>query len=468
MASSATSIRPAGNTGFVYVAAGVAAIGGLLFGYDTGVISGAAGFITPEFQLTTVAREVLTSIALLGAAVGAIGGGRLTDFFGRRAILLAAALLFAVGGLISGFAPSEPWLLAGRLVVGLAIGMASFTVPLYISEVAPREARGWLVSLNQLMITFGILVSYAVDFGFSTGVEGWRWMLGLAIVPAALLGLGMLYLPESPRWFASHGDMGRARDTLARIRGTGDVQGELGEIAASLKEQQGTWAELSSRAFRPALIVGVLLMFFQQVTGINTVIYYVPTIFQLAGFQSASNALLVATIIGLVNFVMTIVGLPLIDRWGRRRLLFVGLSGMLAGLVLLALAFALPAISSALSWVAVLCVALYIASFAISMGPIAWLLIAEIYPTRVRGLASSIATAVNWLSNLVVTLTFLSLVQAFGASATFGIYATMTALAIVFTYFLVPETKGRSLESIEAFWRSGRGARHMGEPEARR
>jgi sugar porter (SP) family MFS transporter len=433
---------------FVVLAAAVAAIGGALFGYDTGVISGAILFIRPAFGLQTSQVELVVSAVLIGATLGAIASARVTDKLGRRVVLLVAAASFAAGAIGSALAPNVTALVLARLLVGVAIGVASYAVPLYISELSPAEARGWLVSLNQLAITLGIVLSYAVDYAFA-GTGAWRWMLGLAVVPAALLFVGVALLPETPRWLVFHGQPLLARRVLVRLHGGADVQQELSEIEATARLRGGSWAELLSPAMRVALVVGIGLAIFQQVTGINTVIYYAPTIIQLAGIPSASGAILATTGIGIVNVLMTVVAMVLVDRVGRRPLLLAGMAIMAVALFALGLAFTLSNLISSLSFMAVACLMIYVGAFAISLGPIFWLLISEIYPLRLRGLAAGVATAANWASNLVVSLTFLSLVEGLGASMTFWMYGLITVAAIIFAYKLVPETKGHTLEELD-------------------
>jgi len=448
----------ASGTTFVYVAAIFAALGGLLFGYDTGVISGAEIFIKDVFKLSAFAQGVIVSGVLIGAVAGALSGGRLADRFGRRRLLLVTSIIFIIGAIICAEAMSPAVLIGGRIVVGIAIGLSSTTVPVYISEVSPARARGWMVSLFQLAITVGILGAYVVDYGFAAS-GSWRWMLGLAVVPAVIFGLGMLVLPESPRWLAQHGHLDTARDVLARIRGGDDAQTEMNEIEANLKQQKqsGTWAELLTANVRPALIVGIGLAIFQQVTGINTVIYYAPTIIQSAGIPSASGAILATAGIGVVNVMMTIVSMRLIDRKGRRPLLLTGIAGMAVTLTVLGLAFRLSINGGALAWVAVICLMAYVASFAISLGPIFWLLISEIYPLKIRGLAQGTAATFNWGSNLVVSLLFLPLLELLGPSWTYWLYALLTIGAFLFAFFLVPETKERTLEEIERSLKRGGG-----------
>lgn len=444
------------SSGFVYLATICAALGGLLFGYDTGVISGAVLFITKQFSLSVFPTELVVAVVLLGAAAGALSGGRIADWLGRRRTLLITSIIFIVGAIICAFAGSLHVLIAGRLIVGLGIGLSS-VVPVYISEISPASARGWQASLYQLAITIGILAAYLVDYAFAD-TEGWRWMLGLAAVPGLLLGLGMIALPETPRWLLERGRVAEARKVLHRVRGNPDIEAEFQEIqnTLSVASERGRFSDLLLPAVRPALIIGVGLAIFQQVTGINTVIYYAPHIIQAAGIPSASGAILATAGIGLVNVIMTVVSMLLIERVGRRPLLLTGIIGMIITLGVLGFAFRISTQSTTLAWVAVITLMAYVASFAISLGPIFWLLIAEIYPLRIRGLASGTAATTNWAFNLLVSLTFLSLVQWLGATWTFWVYGLLAIGAWLFSYYLVPETKGRTLEEIEEHWRLGR------------
>jgi MFS transporter, SP family, galactose:H+ symporter len=447
------------SSGFVYVAAAFAALGGLLFGYDTGVISGAVLFITKQFALSVFPTELVVAVVLLGAAAGALSGGRIADWIGRRTTLLITSIIFIVGALICAFAESLNMLIAGRLIVGLAIGLSSI-VPVYISEISPANARGWQASLYQLAITVGILSAYLVDYVFAE-TENWRWMLGLAAIPGLLLGLGMIILPETPRWLLERGRAEDARNVLRRIRGNPNIDGELKEIENTLavSVERGKFSDLLLPAVRPALLIGIGLAIFQQVTGINTVIYYAPHIIQAAGIPTASGAILATAGIGLVNVLMTVVSMLLIERVGRRPLLLVGIVGMIISLCVLGFAFRNQ--SEGLAGIAVVTLMAYVASFAISLGPIFWLLIAEIYPLKVRGLASGTAATACWAANLLVSLTFLSLLAALGPSLTFWTYGALAIGAWLFCYFMVPETKGRTLEEIEEHFRVGKHARSM-------
>lgn len=431
----------------------------MLFGYDTGVISGAILFIVPAFHLSTVMEETVVSTVLLGAVAGASLGGALGERLGRRRTVIAAGVCFAFGTLICALAPNVWALLLGRLAVGLSIGIASFTVPLYISEIAPPDARGWLVSVNQLALTAGIVISYLTDYLFAPS-QGWRWMFAVALVPSVVLVVGMFFLPESPRWLVRHGATARAKSVLARLRGADAAEAEMVEIRDSLQAQAGGWAQLWSPGVRPALLVGVSLAIFQQVTGINTVIYYAPTILQSTGIGSASVTLLATMGIGVINVLFTLIAMMLLDRVGRRPLLLSGLGIMAFSLALLGLSFEFAA-RTAQGWVATACLGLYVAAFAIGLGPVFWLLIAEVYPLKVRSSAMSIATVANWGANLIVALTFLTLIQAIGRSGTFWLYGAITVGAILFSWHWVPETRGKTLEQIEDHWRHERHPRAL-------
>ncbi|WP_226483123.1 sugar porter family MFS transporter [Natrinema amylolyticum] len=470
MSTTRTGATGSGRNSFIYVVAALAALNGLLFGFDTGVISGAMLYIRNTFELATVfgysinaslIEGIIVSGAMIGAIVGAALGGRLADRLGRRRLILVGAVVFFVGSLIMAIAPTVEILIVGRIVDGIGVGFASVVGPLYISEISPPEIRGSLVSLNQLTITSGILIAYLVNFAFAGGGE-WRWMLGLGMVPAAVLFAGMLFMPESPRWLYEHGRESDAREVLASTRVESQVENELREIEETVRTESGTLRDLFEPWVRPMLIVGIGLAAFQQVTGINTVMYYAPTILESTGF--ADTASILATVgIGVVNVVMTVVAVVLMDRSGRRPLLLTGLAGMTVMLAVLGIAFYLPGLSGAIGWIATGSLMLYVAFFAIGLGPVFWLLISEIYPMEVRGTAMGVVTVVNWAGNLLVSLTFLRLIDVVGQTGTFWLYGALSLLALVFCYRLVPETKGRSLEAIEADLRETAFGRDTGE-----
>lgn len=437
----------------VVLTAAIAGLGGLLFGYDTGVIAGALLFIKTDFDLGSFAQGLVVAAVPIGAVAGAAIAGPAADTYGRRLMILVAAAVFIVGALASAAAPGVEVLVIARIVIGVAIGLASAAAPVYISEVAPPESRGRLVSFFQLAVTIGILVAYLVGLAFDH-VEGWRWMLGLGCVPALALGFGMMRMPQSPRWLVMHGDNFAARATLAKIRvdDTDTIDRELEEIQESIEERPGQWSELLQPVVKAALVVGVGLAILQQVTGINTVIYYAPTIVEFTGVDSSAGSILAAVGVGVINVAMTIVALRLLDRAGRRTLLMIGVSGMVISLFALGLAFEVGGGGTFGSALAIASLMTYVASFAISLGPIFWLLNAEIYPLSVRSKAAGIGTMANWTFNFIVSLTFLLLIEALGQSGAFWFYGGVGILTLLFCWKLVPETKGKPLEEIQAYF----------------
>lgn len=436
---------------YVIWVAAISALSGLLFGYDTGVISGAILLIRDQFGLSAFMQEIIVSAVLLGALVGAAAAGNLSDHFGRKRVVIMAAVVFAVGGVATGLAPDAVTLAVGRVLLGLAVGVASCIAPLYIAEVAPMHIRGALVFLNQLAITVGILSAYIVDYAFVNAFEGWRWMLGLSAIPALILWMGMLRMPESPRWLISRGQLTQARVILDRLRGGHNVEAELEEIQDSFANQQDvTWGELFSPRLRVVLVIGLVLALMQQMTGINTVIYYAPSILESAGFGTASLSILGTMGVGLINVLATIVSVFLVDRVGRRPLLLFGLVGMATSMGLMGLAFQAGASNPMLGWFATGSLMLYVTSFAVSLGPVFWLIVSEIYPLAVRARAMSLAVAVSWVANLAVSMTFLTLTESIGHAATFWMYGAICVVSWFFVFYRVPETKGRSLEELEA------------------
>jgi sugar porter (SP) family MFS transporter len=444
----------------VYLAAAISALGGMLFGYDIGVISGAILFIKKQFSLSSSMEEIVVSSVLLGSLVGAAAGGMLADRLGRRRLSIATAVVFCLGAAGAALAPDTAWLIIARVVAGVAIGVASFVSPLYISEIAPVAIRGKLVSINQVALTSGIVISYLIDYAF-TPSKDWRWMFALAVIPAAAFGIGLFFIPDSPRWLAGRGHLDQAREVLKKIRSPEQLESEVKEIQSSVSQQKGNWSELFNKLLRPAMVVGIGLAIAQQITGVNTVIYYAPTIFKFAGLSSASAAILASVGVGVINVVFTVVAMQLIDRVGRRPLLLISLAGMAFSLFVLGGAFLLPQFKSVLGWIAVGSLMTYVGFFAVGLGPVFWLILSEIYPLRIRGRAMSVGTAANWLSNLLVALTFLTLTKVIGKPGTFWLYAVITIGSWFFAFFLVPETKGKTLEQIEEHWRAGKHPRQL-------
>lgn len=445
---------------FVLFVASVAAIGGILFGFDTGVISGAILFIKRIYHLSPLENGMVVSAAVVGAVFGAALSGWFADRFGRKRLLMVASLIFMVATLGSAFSMDVETLVVSRMILGFAIGIASFTAPLYISEIAPTELRGALVSLNQLAVTIGIFISYFVDEYFAqTGA--WRWMLGVGVIPATLLFFGLIYLPLSPRWLCSRGRFDLALRTLQRIRRTQSVQSEFDEIKESVEHAGSHWNILLKKWLRPAIVIGIGLGFFQQFTGINTVIYYAPTIFRLSGFSSDAVAILATMGVGAVNVLATIVALPLIDKVGRKPLLYVGMTLMIICLMILSMSFYFSH-GGILKWISFASILVYVIGFAISLGPIMWLMFTEIFPLKVRGVATSLVASLQWLFNFIVSLTFLTLIQWFGETGTFALYGVICLIGLLFVYYKVPETKGISLEQIEKNLRNKVPSRELG------
>ena len=446
-------------TGPVIGIAAVVALGGFLFGYDTGVISGALSFITTDFHLSSFTSGVVVSAILVGAMVGALSSGRIADRFGRRAAIITAAAIFTLGAILAAVAPSAATLIVARFVLGLGVGLASALVPVFIAEVAPPAARGRLVAVNQLLITIGIVVAYAIGYAF-TSSHDWRAMFALAVIPSVGLGIGMVFMPESPRWLIARGREDEARRVLARVRPAGDADAEIAEIRQVRPEGTVKLRELTRKWVVPALVAAVGLQILGQATGVNTVIYYAPTIFKHAGLGGSASVL--ATVgVGVVNMVMTVVGMNLVDRVGRRRLLITGVTVQMLALAALSLTVTIGGLNASTGMIAFICVIVFIAAAAVALDVVIFIIPSEIYPQAVRGTGMSVTLFANWGMGFVVSLTFLTLLQALGTAGSFWLYAGLCAVTVVFAVRFIPETRGRSLEEIEAdlHQRAGAGAR---------
>lgn len=477
------------NKNLVFIIAAVAATGGLLFGFDTGVISGAIPFFQRDFLLSNSMVENITTAGLVGAVIGAMFTGRLSDIFGRRKTILGASIIFVLGAAWSGLAPNPHMLIYARLFIGLAIGISSFSVPLYIAEISPNHIRGRLVSLFQLLITIGILVSYLSDEAFANNANpaSWRPMFYVGVIPGLILLIGMFFLPETPRWLMSKGREAESRRILNRIEEPAEVENSMKDMKEEIEKykERPKFTEVFKPWLRTALIIAVGIMFFQQFVGINTVIYYSPKIFLIAGFEGARAAIWGAVSVGVVNVAFTVLSLFLIDKWGRRKLFFIGTIGIVVSLIALGGVFAdLNALGDLGKWLSIIFVLVYISFFAISLGPLGWLFISEIFPLRVRGIGSSIGSLSNWFFNGLVAFTFFKIVKLFTLPGTgivthekifdhathtftmqavnngnpagaFWLYALIGILALIWGYFYLPETKGVSLEKIEEHWRQG-------------
>jgi SP family arabinose:H+ symporter-like MFS transporter len=443
------------SSAFVVKISLVAALGGLLFGYDTAVIAGVIGYLQKRFELSPIMTGWAASSAIWGCAFGAMMAGYLSDRFGRKKVLIVTAILFIISS-IGAMVPRNLWeFLAARFIGGLGIGAASMLSPLYISEIAPSRNRGRLVSLYQLAIVIGINLIYFVNlliasFGDEAwNVEtGWRYMLGSGTIPAVLFLVLLFIVPESPRWLVKKGKDDDALDTLEKVNGADEGKNVLSEIKESLGQEVGTLSDLFSKRLKPALIIGVVLALFSQITGINAIIYYAPEIFKGIGF-AAESALLQTVLIGAINTLFTFVALWLIDRAGRKTLLQWGVAGMVVCLLAVGVCFHFNLTNG--PWL-ILFILAYIACFASSLGPIPWVLISEIFPTRTRGIAMSFCTVVLWVGVLAITQFTPVLLQRIGGAYTFWIFMLNAIFLLWFVWKRVPETKQRTLEEIEKSW----------------
>ncbi|CCU24197.1 galactose-proton symporter [Salmonella enterica subsp. enterica serovar Agona str. 57.A.08] len=544
------------NKAMTFFVCFLAALAGLLFGLDIGVIAGALPFISDEFQITAHTQEWVVSSMMFGAAVGAVGSGWLSFKLGRKKSLMIGAILFVAGSLFSAAAPNVEVLIISRVLLGLAVGVASYTAPLYLSEIAPEKIRGSMISMYQLMITIGILGAYLSDTAFSYS-GAWRWMLGVIIIPAILLLIGVFFLPDSPRWFAAKRRFHDAERVLLRLRDTSaEAKRELDEIRESLQVKQSGWALFKENSnFRRAVFLGILLQGMQQFTGVNVIMYYAPKIFELAGYTNTTEQMWGTVIVGLTNVLATFIAIGLVDRWGRKPTLtlgflvmaigmgilgtmmhigihspsaqyfaivmqqftgmnvimyyapkifelagytntteqmwgtvIVGLTNVLAtfiaiGLVdrwgrkpTLTLGFLVMAIgmgilgtmmhigihSPSAQYFAIAMLLMFIIGFAMSAGPLIWVLCSEIQPLKGRDFGITCSTATNWIANMIVGATFLTMLNNLGNANTFWVYAGLNVLFILLTLWLVPETKHVSLEHIERNLMKGRKLREIG------
>lgn len=477
-----------GSMKFTVLVCLVAALGGLLFGYDTAVISGAIGPVQTHFHLTDAQKAWAASSALVGCVLGAMLAGTISDRLGRKKVLLISAALFVVSAvgsaipieltefLTTGYplfgenyrlglsqASAYPLLVDYRIFGGLGVGAASMTSPMYIAEISPARVRGRLVSVNQFAIIFGMLVVYFANYFIARSGDdawnqavGWRWMFGSEALPAGLLLMLMFVVPETPRFLAARGETGRALAVLTRVNGPADAKKELREIESVLAQETGSIRMLLRPGMKVVLVIGVALAVLQQVTGINVFLYYGPEIFKKLG-TGTDVALLQTVVVGAVNLLFTVLAIWTVDLLGRKPLMIVGSVGM--GVCLAAMGLAAYYQSTQL-WVLAFVLG-YIACFALSVGPVTWVILSEIFPTRIRGRAMAIATTCLWIANFVVSLTFPImdgneyLVRAFHHGFPFFLYAGFCLATIVLVWRWVPETKGRSLEQIEEHWIRG-------------
>jgi sugar porter (SP) family MFS transporter len=437
------------NSLYLYFICLIATMGGLMFGFDIAIISGAVPFIQPYFGWNELQLGWGVSSLLVGAIVGAFGSGVLSDIFGRKKVLIFVALFFAVSCTFTALASSSFIFISARLFGGLAVGAASVLSPMYVAEVAPPKKRGMLVAIYQLAIVLGILCSYTINYGLHNIENNWRWMFATGIVPSVLFFAGLFFIPESPRWLFKAGRKEESLKVLTRIGGETLAKVEIVEIAESLKgsSSSASLGELFKPSARKVMIVGFLLAVFVQISGINTIVDYAPKILLAAGVE-INNALLQTSLVGLINFIFTFVAILFIDKTGRRSLYLIGSTGMVITLIMLAISFYLKMEGI----FTLICILLFIAFFASCIGPVFWTLVSEIFPNRIRGKALAFASFTQWIFNFLVVLLFPHFLASVGGAKTFLFLALMSLFQLLFTYFYVPETKGKSLEEIEQLW----------------
>ncbi|APC38632.1 sugar porter family MFS transporter [Clostridium estertheticum] len=431
------------------------ALSGLLFGYDTGVISGAILFIQKQMHLNSWQQGWVVSSVLLGAVLGAAIIGPMSDKYGRRKLILLSSIIFFVGALGSAFSPGLFTLILSRIVLGMAVGASSALIPTYLAELSPAEKRGSVSSLFQLMVMSGILLAYITNYSFSDLYTGWRWMLGFAAIPAAVLFLGGLVLPESPRFLVKDGRFEEARDVLEQMNKHNEsaVNNELVQIKKQAEMKSGGIKELLGKFVRPALVIGVGLAIFQQVMGCNTVLYYAPTIFTEVGF-GVQAALLAHIGIGIFNVIVTVVAVMIMDKIDRKKMLIYGSIGMGTSLLIMSFSMKFSHGSLTAAIICVIALTVYIGFFSATWGPVMWVMIGEVFPLNIRGLGNSFSSVINWGANMIVSLTFPPLLNFFGTGSLFIGYGVLCFVSIWFVKSKVFETRNRSLEEIEATLRA--------------
>ncbi|MCK4869797.1 MAG: sugar porter family MFS transporter [Gammaproteobacteria bacterium] len=471
------------NYSYILTLSTIAAIAGLLFGFDTGIISGALQFITRSFHIVVPAtqhalnvpeysllglcnitgvtlQEFIVSAVPAGALIGAIVSSYAAHFLGRKGGIIATAILFIIGTLFAAVSPDYNLLIVGRLIMGFAVGLSAMVVPMYLSEVAPPEIRGAVVFLYQMAITIGILAAFVVNYLFHMS-GNWRAMFVVGLIPAAFLAIGMLFLPESPRWLILRGRNKEAEENLHKLRGEARINRELKEIKQSVAHATGGLKLLFSKTLRPLVIIAFGLFVFQQFTGINTILYYAPTLFKAAGFYSDSGQILALVATGAINVCATFFGIWFVDRMGRRKLLYIGLIGIVLCQLTMGAAYH-HLLGADPKWITLSAALMLIVFFAISISGIAYIMMSELFPLNVRGVGMSVASCANWGFNMLVSASFLTLVHVFGFGNSYWLYAGLTFLGLIFVFALVPETKNRSLEHIEKNLYAGVRSRDLG------
>ena len=424
----------------------IASFGGILFGYHTAVISGVLTSVATTFKLSVLQQGFVVSTVLLGGLAGSIFAGQLADRLGRKMLMLITAIIFCISSLWLTFADSYTIFLTGRFISGVAIGFSAIVSPIYLGEIAPPRFRGRFVSLFQLMLGVGILLAYTINLLFALKY-GWRLAFFISLIPAAIQLIGLFFLPETPAWLFSHHNKKKAAKTLKHLRENSEWKESLHEMKTNEELETGIKESIWNPRFRLVIFIGLLLSIFQQITGINAVIYYAPKLFNSSQATSTHQALLATLAVGIVNVVATIIALSFLDRLGRRLFLLIGVAGMLICQLLLSSAYAQQPVMEGLALAGAMG---FVAFFAIGLGPITWVILSEIFPLKIRGKAIGIALFANWLFNYIIAFTFLILIQKLGISGTFLLYGIITLAALFFIYFFIPETKGKSLEEIEA------------------
>jgi sugar porter (SP) family MFS transporter len=440
------------NKKFIALVSFVAALGGLLFGFDTAIISGAIPYIRTFFGLDEYMLGWAVSSILIGCAIGAVLAGNLADKYGRRSALIVCAVLFAVSGIGAGLSHQLYTFIAFRLIGGLGVGAAAMVSPMYIAEIAPAKWRGRLVAFYQLAIVFGILIAYFVNYLLNgIGPNNWRWMFASQAVPSLLFFLLLLLVPETPRWLIKKGRKNNAIEILSKTSDNASVEQEVKNIERSFHNEKNiSVKQLFNKTYRPVLFIGIMVAIFQQVTGINSIIYYAPVIFKETGIDSSSS-LLQTIVIGVVNIASTFIAIGLVDKLGRRKLLLIGVLLMGVSLVALGLCFQFRYFDH---YVVLIFMLLYVASFGSTLGAVVWVYLSEIFPNLIRSVALSVATLFLWLADFAVTLSFPIMTKHFGTSYTLFCYALLCAVAFVYMFYKVRETKGRTLEQIETLFTS--------------
>ncbi|MDP8217279.1 MAG: sugar porter family MFS transporter [Candidatus Theseobacter exili] len=448
----------------VFFVAFTAALAGLLFGLDVGVIAGALPFIEKKYSISTFTSEGIVSSLLVGAVFGTIISGVMSRKFGRKNAILVSAIIFALGSLFSSISTSPGILIGVRFFLGIAVGIASFTAPLYLSEMAPPSIRGALISMYQLMITIGIVLAFLSDTVLSYGGH-WRMMLGILMVPSMIMFLGVSFLLKSPRWLVLSDRKDEALQVLYRLRNTRkEVMDEIRDIEKSIEiKQSGFSLFMQNKNFRKAIFLGITLQAIQQFTGINVVMYYAPKIFKIAGFTTTAEEMWGTVMVGIINVLATFIAIGLVDKLGRKPILFTGFVVMGVSMATIGTMFKIGINTHhAIQFVAIGALLMFIVGFAMSAGPIIWVICSEIYPLNGRDLGITISTATNWLCNAIIGATFLTLLSDFGYGNTFFLYGGLNIIFIFILIYFVPETKGVSLETIEANLMSGKPINKIG------